>query len=966
MSNFVNRVFKTLSIVALLLVSTSVSAQQLILVTWDQTSGLWSNDGHWMPVERVNNGGGKEFIATIPGGTVILDQHININGLRLAGGVINGVNTLTLTNDTFLWSSGHLEGIGLQSFGGIAIFGGNHTLGSAGVIRNWGTANWSSGDIFLRLASVFENEVSGVFRVTGDNRMVESGGGLSEFNNLGTFIKSDGLGTTWFNGLAFNNTGFVIGQSGIIQVGTGTSSGRWDADGGTIRFGFGTHELNSGTNVIGNGTIEFFFGTTNLNSGTYDVSGATRFSGGDANFSVPVTTGELELLNGNSEITGGETITVTGLTTWEAGEVDDFTIRAEGGMALSMGSHDIVNAGTIVNTAVATWSGGDIRTGAEATINNIGDFQMTGNDSMNHDFGGAEATFNNLGTMTKSIGLGSTKFNGVVVNNPGLIKVNSGTIEFDEYNQSNGDLLLNSGAVQFRLGTREFNSGNVSGNGTVEYFGGITNVNNSVVYDVDGTSLFTGGDAKFFVDATTRQLELSSAQSRLNGPATLTATGQMTWSAGQIDGGMIQADGNIDILEGSHVMLNGGVLNNSGVATWILGDIRTGGDSTINNESTGEFLATGNDSMRQDFGGVTSTFNNAGIFKKASNGVSSFVAVRFNNSGTVKVTDGVLEFSDFVQTAGTLSLDGGDVATVSANDVLEFQGGDIVGTGTLAGNVNSLGGAFFPGFSAGQITVDGDLALGDLGKVFMEIGGHAAGTEFDYMDITGDLTLDGDLNIELINGFENSIQVGDKFTMLSSSSLSGSFDNVINGGILSTGGVDFEVYYGTASSLAINDVVVRVASIGGVVQTTANSFLVTRGDYVSGGLTELAVSDNGDLVASRSAADVQSRVFVEVESTSPVATPVQFGFKLESAVFARLTVIQSIDFFNYVDNGWEEMDMRNASRFSDAVVDISPGGDLSRFVESGARSIKARIRFESASTRQRFSAFIDQAVWTIQ
>ena len=76
-------------------------------------------------------------------------------------------------------------------------------------------------------------------------------------------------------------------------------------------------------------------------------------------------------------------------------------------------------------------------------------------------------------------------------------------------------------------------------------------------------------------------------------------------------------------------------------------------------------------------------------------------------------------------------------------------------------------------------------------------------------------------------------------------------------------------------------------------------------------------------------------------------------------------MVQAIDLWNYESGIWEEVDTRNASRFSDATVTVSATGDCSRFVESGARSILTRCRFQSVNPRQRFSANIDQTIWEI-
>ena len=146
----------------------------------------------------------------------------------------------------------------------------------------------------------------------------------------------------------------------------------------------------------------------------------------------------------------------------------------------------------------------------------------------------------------------------------------------------------------------------------------------------------------------------------------------------------------------------------------------------------------------------------------------------------------------------------------------------------------------------------------------------------------------------------------------------------------------------------------------------ADSYAVTRGQYVSGGTSELGASDNADFSARRNAADLTSRIFVELETTTSATDPLTLDFKLEASVFARSTVIQSIDLYNYTIDDWEEVDSRNAARFVDQTADVALSGDLSRFVEPGTGTLTSRIRFESVNRRQKFSANIDHVLWTVK
>jgi choice-of-anchor B domain-containing protein len=150
------------------------------------------------------------------------------------------------------------------------------------------------------------------------------------------------------------------------------------------------------------------------------------------------------------------------------------------------------------------------------------------------------------------------------------------------------------------------------------------------------------------------------------------------------------------------------------------------------------------------------------------------------------------------------------------------------------------------------------------------------------------------------------------------------------------------------------------------VVVTPDSVLVTRGTFVAGGVGELAASDNADFQLIRSASDIQSRTEFEISAVSPTASPSLFEIELEGSVFARSTVNQTIELFNYSTGEWEAIDTRAASRFSDASIVVSPTGDLSRFVEAGSLAIRARVRYQSPAARQQFASNTDLFTWTVQ
>ncbi len=149
------------------------------------------------------------------------------------------------------------------------------------------------------------------------------------------------------------------------------------------------------------------------------------------------------------------------------------------------------------------------------------------------------------------------------------------------------------------------------------------------------------------------------------------------------------------------------------------------------------------------------------------------------------------------------------------------------------------------------------------------------------------------------------------------------------------------------------------------------SLLVTRGTYVSGGVFDLAESDNVDLSVTRASSDIQSRTEFTVQAVSPVAFPSSLEITLEGSVFARSQVNQTIELLTIDGSGhqeWEQIDTRPATQFTDSTVTIvlNPATNLSRFiVDPLTMRMEARVRYQSVNPRQQFSSNTDQFIWAI-
>jgi len=108
------------------------------------------------------------------------------------------------------------------------------------------------------------------------------------------------------------------------------------------------------------------------------------------------------------------------------------------------------------------------------------------------------------------------------------------------------------------------------------------------------------------------------------------------------------------------------------------------------------------------------------------------------------------------------------------------------------------------------LTIADNLIMNPGAKLSVELGGNAQGTEYDVVTVQAAATLDGDLEVAFIDGFEAVVASGDLFTILDSPTpLTGSFTNAANGASILVSGQGFIVHYGAGSPMDPSDVVLE-------------------------------------------------------------------------------------------------------------------------------------------------------------
>ncbi len=175
--------------------------------------------------------------------------------------------------------------------------------------------------------------------------------------------------------------------------------------------------------------------------------------------------------------------------------------------------------------------------------------------------------------------------------------------------------------------------------------------------------------------------------------------------------------------------------------------------------------------------GGTNVFN-AGLIDVSQLWMLNPLGVFEFNGGTLR-TSGTTNNNGRVFTVGngsraaTLQLQGGTHRF--ANNLVVSSNATLAGSGAIIAGVTNAG-TIAPGFSAGRISITGPLVLSNSSDLRFEIGGPAAGSQYDQLNISNTLTHAGTVNVQLINGFTPS--PGQVFQLLTAPSRSGTFANV--------------------------------------------------------------------------------------------------------------------------------------------------------------------------------------------
>ena len=608
---------------------------------------------------------------------------------------------------------------------------------------NTGTIDVSGGDLTLLQTGVTPSFTTGGTITIGAGRTFTVNGGALNYN-AGTM---GGSGTLAINSASVTATQDFSTATTALTLATST----W---GGT-----GKLTVAAGTSL---GVRSSTINTRLLNQGTMDVHGSSAF-----NDSVTNATGAILRLQGDGASGTSNLTVLNGFTN------DGLIVLTDS--TSSYGAVLNVTNGTLTNAVGAT-----IRT----------DTGTVGSRTLN-------ARLDNEGTLAVLRALTLSKASAAHVNR-GTIDVHdkltiaqSGTTP--SFTQL-GTLTMGSGdTVAVTSGSFVYDSGTISGGRLT-----LASVSVSAAHDFSTASTaltlagttWGGSGTLTIAPSTTLRLAGSTINAAFvnQGAVTASGTSNLNGSVTNAAGATLRVQGNGANGTGTLTVATG--FTNSG--TLALTD-STSSYGAVLNVTAGALANAVGATIRSDTGtGGSRTLNalidNSGSFIVATDAAQtttiSKAAAAHQNTGTWSIASGTLSISGAGATFANLA------------------GGTVQGAGIfrLVGIPFTNAGGMNPGAAGtGILKIVGNYTQAAGGALNIELGGTTPGTQYDRLvDSTGTVSLNGALNVSLINGFTPAL--GDTFTVLTFPSRTGTLPTL--NGLLLGGGVQLDTVW-TATSLRI-------------------------------------------------------------------------------------------------------------------------------------------------------------------
>lgn len=826
---------------------------------------------------------------------------INASGAVTIGSATTGVGTAVVSGTDTVMNMGSTLQIGVNGLGNFAVSNGGaattaqsvqmsvnsgsrSNIAVTGTRSRWTTGAVTMGDLGTATMSV---SAAGVVDTTGNVVVANGASAVGKVTVTGTGSAWNITGGMTVAG-AGNATVTVEADAALNVSGALSVSDPAGSQVGTLNFNGGTIIAGSFSRAAG-AALNWTNGTMLVNGGTFNNGGANLVLNGGSLSDVPALRlgagAQSTAANTPNVTVGGNrqgTLAVTGGSSFQtntasvgAQDGGTGTLRVEGASSLFMASNGMGVGGT----TTAAGGLGSVTVGPGGTVDVGGSLRLWGGGTIN--LSGGVVRFAALDPQGGKFSFGSgtvqvqQNFNAnsaaldAIVGSTRVLgfgrTIDSRTNAFN----LQSDLNVTGGAIAGN--TLALSSGviaRVESAGTGTFTAGVTNPAGARIYVTDGTlsagttltnsgDLYLSGAAATVNGTGVTNSGLVSGSGRINSPITNNTSGQVRVQAGQ----------RLEVLGSAGTNVNNGLVDVDG------GTIEFGRLVTNSNVSPSTGLITArNATLRFNAG-----FSNSGALTFSA-GISDVFGdvTNLNNlatPGRIVVTGGgQANFYDDVVNNGSIQVSAAGTLKSTAVFLGSLSGNGVSGTGQVF-----IEGDARPGFSPGTMAFGGDVSFGPLSSLNIELVGNTPGTQYDRITVAQSASLDGELNVSLLNNYRPTI--GTSFQIVTATGgLAGEFSDASLPEL--AGGASWSLEYG-ANSVTLE--------VGGVLGDFNRDGLVNTADYTVWrnqlGSNSLAADASGNGTVDQSDYNIWKANFGQVaasgggalSSTATVPEPTTLG-----------------------------------------------------------------------------------------
>lgn len=934
-------------------VSGTIGANKSITIIGDGSSGTATltsansitNNG-LVSLSSINGGWGAAFAVTNGQFTNngIFTSNVGTSGPRALNASLVNTGLVEIFQPTDLAKTG-----GLHTNTGDMVLTRTLTMNAGGQVfsQNGGSIDLTGGGFHI-LNNTFnfnDGTIVGVPRLTSSVLGITANGvgEVSLHSNstiggvIGTNKAVDIIGDSTAGAANVGGTGFINnGRISMSSVGGGYASAITMATGTLVSNGeFFVEVGTSGprtiaTDFTNNGTMtvnqDLSFGKTNgayANNGNMDLFAPTVVNGAGQVFSqgggVLFGANNFAMYSAVFNMNGGS---VNGMANLFSSTLN-IESGANGAAAFMMAGTGTLTgnlkAGQSINVRGSNVEGTGVMTSATG-YSNAGTITL---DSTNGGYASQLAVtsgvLTNSGTLGTTVGTGGSRTISGSVTNTGTVTFAAPT----SLSKPSAIWTNSGGNFNVNAGTTLASQGQV-----FRQAGGNLNVNSPFLIDAAAFD-YVGGNIVGVPRLRGSQLTIVASATN---PATIEVAGTSTLLGNVLNGHQILVRGNNDA--GGAVFTSANGFTNAG--TMIMDSLSGGYSSNITVSA-----------------GVLTVLPTGQVFSNAGTGGSRTISGTFSNAGLMEfnVPTSVGAASATHSNTGTFRVKNNTTVTVTGSALNNVAPGRIEGQGTVSMSGFSNQATVAPGLSAGKLTIAGAFNQGVNGALEVELGGPNQGTTYDWLATTGAVTLNGKMIVRLIDNYDP--VAGTEFTVLTAPSVTGLFSSIQLENFPVAKSV--ELVYGAGF------VKVRIKD-GASVQP--DSYVVTEGFELSGGLLSLLNSDNNRLVIFPD--DVTQTSQIEISGTAPFSNPTSLRFAFESSV-GRTGLGQSIRLRNFGTNSFTLIDGRIATT-TDSLVDTVVSTNAPNFIGPAGLMV-AQITWQPINdedpAQDGWAHNIDRAAWTL-